>query len=67
MPLLDPLLAARLLDEHQQLAEAAVFLQQESAGALHAFAALLSAHVRFEEREAFVSVEQRLMQGGTET
>lgn len=50
---------ARTIKEHAQLrAMAQNFRQYGDAAALAAFASLLSSHVRFEERELFVTAEQ---------
>lgn len=53
-------LAQRLESEHRQLRELAGRLLPAAAPVLLAFAELLSAHVRFEERELFVVVQALL-------
>lgn len=62
LPLLDEALTIRLLDEHRVLHAAAEALQPDDVAALHAFGKLLSAHVRFEERELFEYIERRIDQ-----
>ena len=53
-------LVARTLAEHQALRAAAAALVNAQAENLQAFAELLQAHVRFEERELFEVAQQRL-------
>ena len=50
-------LAARTLAEHAELAAIVASLPEAGAGALLAFADVLSRHVRFEERELFPALE----------
>lgn len=54
------LLEQRTLADHQQLRALLDGLQQNDAGALDNFGKLLSAHVRFEERELFPALESLL-------
>ncbi len=53
-------LAQRTLADHQQLRALLDGLQQNDVGALDSFGKLLSAHVRFEERELFPALESLL-------
>jgi hemerythrin-like domain-containing protein len=56
-------LAARVRAEHRELRAAGARLaagEDVDVGELHAFGAALEAHVRFEERELFPFLEQRL-------
>lgn len=55
-----PQLVARTLAEHVLLRQAALALDTPQPGLLLAFAELLQAHVRFEERELFAAVRQGL-------
>lgn len=50
-------LVARTLAEHAELRALAGRLRRPDADALHRFAVLLTAHVRFEERELFAAAE----------
>jgi len=50
-------LLQRTLKEHEQLRGLLIGLQQNDAQALGSFGKLLSAHVRFEERELFPVIE----------
>lgn len=50
-------LEQRTLADHQQLRELLDGLRQNDTGALERFGKLLSAHVRFEERELFPALE----------
>lgn len=60
-------LAARLSSDHAALRQLDLPLQQGDAAALQRFAELLSAHVRFEERELFVALEAGLAGPGQST
>lgn len=62
IPLLNKELTTRLLEEHSLLRELASALPLHQASALQSFGRLLAAHVRFEERELFEFIEQRLKQ-----
>ena len=53
-------LAERTLEDHQRLRALLDGLQQNDAKALESFGKLLSAHVRFEERELFPVLESLL-------
>lgn len=53
-------LVQQTLAEHQQLRALLDSLRQNDAAALGAFGELLSAHVRFEERELFPALENLL-------
>lgn len=53
-------LEQRTLADHQQLRALLDGLQQNDVGALDSFGKLLSAHVRFEERELFPALESLL-------
>jgi len=53
-------LAQRTLADHQQLRALLDGLQQNDVEALDSFGKLLSAHVRFEERELFPALESLL-------
>ena len=53
-------LVQRTLSEHAELRRLIALLQQPDAATLRSFSELLSAHVRFEERELFEVAQQRL-------
>lgn len=53
-------LEQRTLDDHQRLRTLLSGLQQNDIAALDSFGELLSAHVRFEERELFPELERFL-------
>lgn len=54
-------LVQRTLAEHEELRRLVLLLKQPDAATLQSFAGLLSAHVRFEERELF-EVAQKYME-----
>ena len=53
-------LAHRVAQDHQELRLLAIRLQHPDAPTLHRFGELLSAHVRFEEREVFEAAQEHL-------
>lgn len=55
----EKVLVQRTLDEHTQL-RGLIYHQPHNADSLQAFAELLQSHVRFEERELFVTAQERL-------
>lgn len=56
-------LVQRTLMEHEQLRGMLIGLQQNDVDALNSFGKYLAAHVRFEERELFPTLESLLQQG----
>jgi hypothetical protein len=61
VPALPPVLARRLVDEHERLRrDAAALADEPDLTAVHRAGELLAAHVRFEEREAFPALEATL-------
>jgi hemerythrin-like domain-containing protein len=62
VPELPAALAERLLAEHRELRERVAALATATAEDLRALGELLTAHVRFEEREVFPHLERSLSQ-----
>jgi hemerythrin-like domain-containing protein len=56
----EPELAQRTLNEHTELRRLVAQLRQPDAATLLGFSELLSAHVRFEERELFEVIERHI-------